>query len=101
MVARLSTYEGPSEEIDRMRDSFERLTDELRSLDGFEDAYLLIDRESGKAVTLTLWDNQSALESSAERATQMREEVAGAASHEIASVDGYEVRLHVGRLTDS
>src|SRR5207248_7319623 len=101
MVARLSTYEGPADEIDRMRDSFERLTDELRSLDGFEDAYLLVDRESGRAVTFTLWDNQAALESSAERANQMREEVASAASHEIKSVDSYEVRLHVGRLTDS
>jgi len=101
VVARLSTYEGPAEEIDRMRDSFERLTDELRSLDGFEDAYLLIDSGSGNAITLTLWDNQAAVESSAGRAQQMREEVASAAQHQIKSVDNYEVRLHVGRMTDS
>jgi len=101
MVARLSTYDGPAEEIDRMRDSFERLTDELRGMDGFEDAFLLVDRDSGSAITLTLWDNQAAVEASAERAEQMRQEVASAASHEIKSVDNYEVRLHVGRMTDS
>ena len=101
MVGRLSTYEGPADAIDRVRGEFERLTDELRTMDGFEHAYLLVDRGSGEAMTLTLWDNEAAAEGSAERAKEMREEAARAAQHEIKSVRNYEVALRVGRLTDS
>ena len=101
MVGRLSTYEGPADAIDRMRGEFERLTDELRTMNGFEHADLLVDRDSGEAMTLTLWDNEAAAEASAERAKGMREEVARAAQHEIKSVRNYEVALRVGRLTDS
>jgi heme-degrading monooxygenase HmoA len=101
VVGRLSTYEGPADAIDPMRGEFERLTDELRTLDGFEQAYLLVDRGSGEAMTLTVWDNEAAAESSAERAREMREQVAAAAQHEIKGVRNYEIALRVGRLTDS
>ena len=101
MVGRLSTYEGPAEEVDRVRDGFERLTDELRTMNGFEDAYLLVDRDSGEAMTLTIWDNEAAAESSADRAREMREEVASAAQAGIKSVRNYEIALRVPRLTDS
>jgi heme-degrading monooxygenase HmoA len=101
VVGRLSTYEGPAEEIDRVKDGFERLTDELRTMDGFEHAYLLVDRATGEAMTLTIWDNEAAAESSAERAKEMREEVAAAAQAGIKSVQNYEIALRVPRLTDS
>jgi hypothetical protein len=84
-----------------MREDFDRLGDELREIDGFEDGWLLVDRETGRAVTFTLWDNRTALEASTEKANEMRERVASAAQYEIKAVDSYEIALRVRRFTDS
>ena len=48
----------------------------LREMSGFECAYLLVDRESGKALTITLWESEDALRESEERANQLRSQVA-------------------------
>ena len=101
VVARLSTFEGPADAIERMRQDFDRLGDELREINGFEDGYLLVDRDTGRVVTFTLWDNRAALEASTEKANEMRERVASAAQYEIKTVDSYEIALRVGPLTDS
>jgi len=101
VVARLSTFEGPPDAIDRMREDFNRLGDELQEMKGFEEAYLLVDRDAGRAVAFTRWDNRAALEASTEKANEMRERVASAAQYEIKTVDSYEIALRVGRLTDS
>ena len=101
VVARLSTFEGPPDAIDRMREDFNRLGDELQEMKGFEEAYLLVDRGAGRAVAFTRWDNRAALEASTEKANEMRERVASAAQYEIKTVDSYEIALRVGRLTDS
>ena len=96
MHARVSTYAGIA--ADRAEDGirvFQGSTDDLQQLDGFEGAYLLIDRAGGKAITITLWSSEAAVEASADRATQIRSEAASAADMSVESVDTYEVAMHV------
>lgn len=95
MHARVSTYAGPAEGLDQLVQGFDQTTDRLRQLDGFEGGYVLVDRTTGQAATITLWNSEEAASASAEQANQMRSEAAQAADHTVDSVVTYEVALHV------
>ncbi len=92
MWARVSSYEmtGTSEMEEGIR-GFERSMDAISQMEGARAAYLLVDRTSGKALTLTLWETEEALRASDEAADRVRREAAGDA---IRNVDRYEVALH-------
>ncbi len=92
MHARVSTYEG---DIDRLIDGFRRQADLVRLLEGFAGAQLLVDRAGGRAMTVTLWESEAALDASASRAAHLREEATETAAATIGSVDSYEVALEV------
>ena len=91
MFARVSTYEG---DAGSLREGFERATDPLRQIEGFERAYFLIG-DGGKAMSITLWESRDALEASAEAATQLRDDATQPSGATIASVDSYEVAIAV------
>jgi heme-degrading monooxygenase HmoA len=95
MHARLSTYEGPAEGLDGLVDGFDKLTDQLRQVAGFEGGYVLVDRASGNAATLTLWTDEQAAQESARQADEWRRQVAESGRHTITSVQTYDVALKV------
>lgn len=90
MWARVSTYQFPSDDVDG---SAERFSQALGELDepGLERAELLIDRSSGKALTITVWDSEETLQSSVETANRLRSSAADAAGGSILDVSHYEV----------
>ncbi len=96
MHARVSTYAGSAEQLDEVVRNFESSSDAVRELDGFEGAYMLVDRANGRALTITLWANEDAVRASAERADEVRAEAAGGAGFSIESVEIYEVALQLG-----
>ena len=95
MHARVSLYAGSPDQAEAGIRNFEGLTDGLRSLEGFEGAYLLVDRATGKALTMTLWSSEETADASAERAKQMRSDAAGGAGMSIESVETYEVAVNI------
>ena len=95
MYARVSTYTGSPNQAEAGIRNFEGLTDALRSLDGFEGGYLLVDRGTGQAMTITLWSSENAAQASAERANQMRSDAAGGAGMSIERVETYEVAVEI------
>lgn len=96
MHARVGVYKGTPEQTEEgLRNFREKTTEQLRQLDGFEGAYLLADREGGKALTITLWASESAAEASAEQAKQMRSQAAEGAGMTVESVETYEVALKI------
>lgn len=100
MHARVSRYTGSADRVEDAIRSFEDTAEKIRELEGFEGAYLLVDRAGGNAVTIALYSSEDAMEATAEQAEQLRRDAAdaagvGAASAEAAfsieSVDMYEV----------
>ena len=89
MFARVSTYEGDAEPL---REGFESVTDSLRQIDGFECAYFLLG-DGGKAISITMWESQDALDASAEAANRLREGATQPAGATITSVESYEVAI--------
>ena len=92
MHARVSMYEG---DVDAFVGGFERQTDLVRRLDGFVGAYLLVDRDAGRAIVVALWESEEALAASAERAAHLRQEASEAAGGAVGSVESYEVAVEV------
>ncbi len=96
MHARVGRYAGSADHLDDTIRHFERDSDGLAALDGFEGAFALVDHSKGRAMTITLWSNEDAVAASAERADQMRAQATGPAGVSIESVEVYEVALQLG-----
>jgi heme-degrading monooxygenase HmoA len=93
MHARVSTY--TTSNPDRFAEGFGRITDELKQMEGFERAYVLVDRERGKGMTITVWTSEEALEQSVAQADSIRKRGAGASDSSIESVEHFELSLTV------
>ncbi len=95
MHARVSTYAGSADNLDDATRNFEQSSDAIAELDGFEGAYLLLDRANGRALTITLWSNEDAVAASTQRADEVRAEATGPAGVSIESVEVYEVAVQL------
>jgi heme-degrading monooxygenase HmoA len=90
VFARVSRYRGDAE---RMRAGFASVTSELEQVEGFQQAFFLADREHERAMSITLWESQAALDASADRAHRMRTQATEPASATVESIESYEVVL--------
>jgi heme-degrading monooxygenase HmoA len=90
----MSTYDIDPERIDDGVRSFRGAIEEIRQLDGFREAFLLVDRENGQAVTITLWDGADSMVASRVRASRARTDAARAADGSVRSSCEYEIALH-------
>jgi heme-degrading monooxygenase HmoA len=103
MFASISTFQGPPDQIDEgVRYAQENIVPTLQEVEGFEGVYLLVDRQSGKVLTITLWESEEAMRTSEEEANQLRSEHSGrwdqvptaeAGGQEGAGVERYEVAV--------
>ncbi len=96
MYARVTTIEGSTDQIDEGIDRIREMTLPLiKEIDGFKGICSLVDRQTGKGVTITLWDNEGALQASEEQANRIRRDAAenlGATAEP--TVDRYEVAIY-------
>jgi hypothetical protein len=93
-AARLSTVEGPPEQIDPgTRRVIEDILPRVRSLDGFAGVISLADRKRGMTKLITLWTSTDALTASESAADTLRGEAAKAAGGTIAAVERFEVAV--------
>lgn len=90
MFARVSRYQGmpdKAEEIARWP-----VPREVLELSGYKGVYALLDRKSGKVMTITLWETEKAMQDSVEVAKRVRAEFAKTAgATEPPSVETYEI----------
>ncbi|MFF2959010.1 hypothetical protein ACFVT1_08845 [Streptomyces sp. NPDC057963] len=92
MFARLSTYEGsPVPAQGALSANWEATLQQVQEVPGFRGVYYLIDRASGKATSLTLWDDEQTMRAGEARTTRLREEVAHREGQRVVSVERFEV----------
>src|SRR5215210_5891060 len=63
----------------------------LRQMDGYEGLYVSMDRQSGKAISITLWESEEAMRRTEEAVKPLRKEFAGGIDANIVDVGHYEV----------
>jgi heme-degrading monooxygenase HmoA len=93
MHARVSTYRFEAGRADEIGPAFEKSVGAVEELEGERGIYLLLDRDSGKAMTITLWEDEATVAASAEAANQIRSQAAEQSGITIESVETYEVAL--------
>jgi heme-degrading monooxygenase HmoA len=97
MHARVSFYEASTEGVDAGIEQFRAVQASVQQMQGNQGGMLLVDREGGKAITITFWDSADDLQATSEQANQLRQQVAETAGLSIRSVEGYEVPVQFGR----
>ena len=93
MHARVSAYTG---EAERLLDGFQTATGPLEEIEGFSQAYFLVDRANNKAISITIWESEEALRASAAEADKLRKEATEPSGSTIDSVEEYEIALTAG-----
>jgi heme-degrading monooxygenase HmoA len=91
MLARVARYEVDSNRIEDAVSAFGAAAKEIEELDGFAGGFVLVDHEDGRTMTLTLWENTSALENSERAAGKARREAASSVGGTVLSVEKFEV----------
>jgi heme-degrading monooxygenase HmoA len=94
MFARVSTFQGPPDRTaEGIRVAREQILPAARLQDGFLGIFLLFDRESGRSLSVTLWESEEEMKASEDAAVRARTESAEAAGEIIVGVERYEVVL--------
>lgn len=92
MFARTSTWSGSAEALQNWSDhATSKVKSFVEGLPGNAGVVFLIDRDSGTALTLTLWDSQQAAEATDQFAEQSRASTVAATGAELVAQGRYEV----------
>ena len=92
MFARVTTYHA-DEDAGRLLDGFKATMGSLQIVEGFSHGYFMVDRASGNAVSMTLWDSEDAMNASTESAEARRRERTETRGTSVESVSTYEIGL--------
>ena len=71
----------------------ETILPKVRGMDGFKGVLSLVDRESGKAISVTLWETEDAMAASEADADTVREQSADIADSTVGGVERYSVAI--------
>ena len=94
MHARVSTLEGPSDEMDEALSQVrEHVLPLLQQQDGFKGFIALGNRQSGELIGITFWESEQAMQASEELGDRTRSDTAEDTGDTIADVERYEVGL--------
>jgi heme-degrading monooxygenase HmoA len=100
MFARMSIYEVPVERTNAATETFRQALSQIRELKGLITAYLLVHAESGRLITMTLWENAGSMEASRVAASRLRSDAVRALDGSVLSTEEYEVAAReLGDLT--
>jgi hypothetical protein len=91
MFARASSWTGSSEALQKWEDHVDDVAAMIRALPGVAGAMFFIDRSDGKAMTLTLWENEEAALVSDQHAEASRAATIAATGVDLLARARYEV----------
>ena len=101
MYSRIARYEVPPERLDEAVRAFDEAARGLSELDGSLGGYLLVDREGGTAMTLTLWADQESMSRSEVAAAALRRRAVASVEGDVHSVECFEVAVDFTRAASS
>jgi serine phosphatase RsbU (regulator of sigma subunit) len=95
VFARTTTYYTADPSLHWEPELFHRLTvrvlEVLPKMDGYAGAYYFMDRKSGKALSISLWESEEAMQRTEEAVRPLRKELAEGLSGNIVDVEHFEV----------
>jgi heme-degrading monooxygenase HmoA len=99
MFARVTTIRGSADRMDEMDEAIRNYQAQavptVQSQSGFKGTYLLVDRQSGKALAITLWESEQAMQQSESAVAQLRAQAAQQVGGGEPTVEHYEVAVQI------
>lgn len=94
MHARVTTYQSPAEQLtdEAIEKSRADILPRLYAIEGNRGALYLVNRETGKTLTITLWETEDALKASEQTSSQLRQDKAKMTGGAVGNVESFEVR---------
>jgi heme-degrading monooxygenase HmoA len=94
MFARVSYFEEQIDDIDTAVSEVEkRISPQLESIPGFLGMQYLVDREEGRSIAVTFWEDQKSMHASEEDANRIRREASDLTESKTVKVERYEVAI--------
>ncbi|HEV8441139.1 MAG TPA: antibiotic biosynthesis monooxygenase [Methylomirabilota bacterium] len=91
MFARIGSWQGSSEQLERwIVRAREQVKPSISQDPGLKAAYWLVDRQAGKGLIVTIWENEEAMRAS-EEARMQRQAAMAATTGANVTTDRYEV----------
>ena len=87
----MSTFKGSADDLDRMSKEAEAAIPV--QLPGEKGILVLGDRQSGKSIAITFWENEQAMRKSEKAANKLRSDIAEGAGSQIVGVERFEVLI--------
>jgi serine phosphatase RsbU (regulator of sigma subunit) len=95
VFARISTFytadPSPHFEPELIHRLMVRVLEVLNQMDGYEGSYFFVDHKSGKAITISLWESEEAMQRTEEALRPLSKEVAEDISGNVVDVEHFEV----------
>jgi quinol monooxygenase YgiN len=91
MYARVVRYHVDPDRCDEALEALEVAVREIGDIKGITGGYVLVDGDNGRIITITLWEDQAALEASEVRASRLRQEALRNVEGDIESVERLRV----------
>ena len=95
MLARVTSVQTAADKIAGLIKFSQEQAPAVRDAPGFKGLYLLADRQTGKVISIALWDSDDDLRRHEARGAQIREQVASEVGIASPAADMYEVVFHV------
>jgi hypothetical protein len=100
MFARTSSWTGTPEALEKWaRQTAETVAPMVAGLPGSAGAYFFVDRQAGRALTLTLWESEESALASDAAAEKSRASTVAATGVELLERGRYEVAAQAGSAT--
>ena len=96
MFARVARYEVDPDRTQEAIDAFHDAVAQLEGTPGLEGGYVFVDYEDGAIMSMTLWENRSALDESERKASGLRQDAAKRVDGRIVSVQSLDVAIEIG-----
>jgi heme-degrading monooxygenase HmoA len=87
VFARVVRYTVDPDRCDEALAQFEQAAKQIGDIDGITGGYVMADGETGRIVTVTLWEDRAKMEASEVRASRLRQEALRSVEGDIESVE--------------
>ena len=94
LFGRVTEIKGSPERVDEMLEHLRgAVIPGVRAMDGSKGFIALVDRDSGQAMGISLWESREAMVEARNRAARLRDESAQSAGGDVAGVAEYELAI--------
>jgi heme-degrading monooxygenase HmoA len=101
MFARVARYDVEPDRTGEAIEAFREAVEQLEGQEGLKGGYVLADWEDGVIMSMTLWENRSAMDESESKAAALRQEAAKSVDGNVVAVHNLDVPIEIGTAVSS